>query len=162
MYKLISDDVVIEKQRKKLYDELKRDFDLHFEKGDILIYPTSSYRKYTPIQLFIGDKNVILELSKSWPFHPPKNVYINGKSVKLELLPIRLADSYRIQYNRCPCCACHILGRNWNITITVKQIIDQYITIKQRLWHIYYKKWGQRFIPDVLPICLKDNIISFL
>lgn len=148
-----------EKQIKRLNFEIKNDFD-----SNTVIWYDHNNQDKIYIQDFMQQKSIEIELSKGWPFYPIKNVWINNKSVKISHpIPSKLFLRYRKKCSlKCPCCDVLILGKNWNPTIRIKQIIDQYAEVLGKFRTLYYDEWFNRLFTKDIPIEIKNIVKSYL
>lgn len=142
-------------------------FDRRYMKRIKQEFPESSVEVNNNVITIYGyDDYSIIEIhlhKSSWPFYPPKNLYINGVSIKsYDRIPYTLMQRYRTIYSECPCCTSYICGQNWKVTRSFKDIILQYKEMRRKMTSLHYEKWIHHFVPTMIPVELHSTICSYL
>ena len=96
--------------------------------------------------------DIIYHIDQNYPFHPPINIFLNGK------------DIYKCNKSQhCYPCNSYLCNGNWSPQITMKQIADDYISqLKSSNIHTYVSfilKYAHRHtIPPEISILISHFI----
>jgi len=98
------------------------------------------------IKLTLLNLNVKFVLDNSYPFAPPKHVFVNDKDyIRIIAQSISKLSKIGIEkgYAKCFCCDSLLCRDKWSAQIQLTRLyseIEQVITAKQKIMHVYFSR----------------------